>query len=495
MNLADVQLKELDNSSLTASERASLHCRAAADLIRAGRYEDAREALGGLWRGVGVRPNVEGLGERATAEVLLQVGSLSGWIGASRQLTGAQDAAKDLLSESTALFDRLGETAKAAFARSDLAICYWREGAYDEARVLLARAAEELAGEDAERRATVLLRLVTVECAAGRLHDALGILKESNELLSGSENHALRGSLHNTHAVTLRRLGALEPDGDYYDRAIIEYTAAVYHYELAGIERHAAVIENNLAFLLYKLGRYADAHEHLDRSQMISARLRDESNLAQLNETRARVFIAEGQYREAGRAIAAAVRALEQGGEAGRLAEALTAQGVVWARLGNCDSSVEVLRRAVEVAEAAGALNGAAAAALTLIEEHGGGFAVSGEELYDLYRRADGLLKGTQDVEGLARLRACARLVMKRLGGARLADAGFSFFDAIHELESMLIAQALEEAAGSVTRAAKLLGMHHQTLTSMLQTRHRQLQSKRTPPEKRLKSIIKVVRD
>ncbi|HEX7313471.1 MAG TPA: helix-turn-helix domain-containing protein [Pyrinomonadaceae bacterium] len=495
MNLADVQLKELDNSSLTTSERASLRCRAAADLMRGGHYEAACEALGGLWRGIGERPNVEGLDGGAAAEVLQYAGALSGWMGASRQLTGAQEAAKDLLSESAALFESFGETTKAAFARSDLALCYWREGAYDEARVLLARASEELAGADAERRAIVLLRWSTVEAAAGRLHDALGILKQTAAQLSGSEDHALRGSFHNIHAITLRRLGASEPGGDYYDRAIIEYTAAIYHYELTEMDRHAALIENNLAFLLYKLGRYRDAHEHLDRAQSGYTRLRDESGLAQVNETRARVFIEEGQYREAGRAIAAAVRALEQGGEAGRLAEALTAQGVAWARLGNYESSVEVLRRAVEVAEAAGALNGAAAAALTLIEEHGGSFAVSGEELYDFYLRADGLLRGTQEAESLARLRACARVVMKKLGGSRLADAGFSLFDAVHELESKLIGQALEEAGGSVTRAAKILGMHHQTLTSMLQTRHSQLQSKRTPPEKRLKSIIKVVRD
>src|SRR5919205_29032 len=391
MNLADEQLRELDGASLSANERALLRCRAAAELMRAGHYEAACETLGGLWRGVGERPNVEGLDEAAAAEVLQLAGALSGWLGASRQSAGAQDAAKDLLSEAAAVFERRGETAKAAFARSDLALCYWREGAYDEARVLLARASSELAGADEERRAIVLLRWGTVEASAGRLHDAHGLLKGAAELLSASDNHTLRGSLHNIHAITLRRLGALEPGGD--------------HYELGKMGRHAALIENNLAFLLYKLGRYGEAHEHLDRAQTGYARLRDEGGLAQVSETRARVLIAEGQYREAGLEIAAAVRTLEQGGEAARLAEALTAQGVAWARMGNGESSVKVLRRAVEVAEAAGALNGAAAAALTLIEEHGEDRAVAAEELYGLYQRADGLLKGSQEAENIARLR------------------------------------------------------------------------------------------
>lgn len=492
MNLADEHLKELDNPSLTEIERVLLGCQVAADFIHRGQYEAASEALGGLWRGIGQRPNVEGLDERTAAEVLHQVGALSGWMGASRQVQGAQDAAKDLLSESAALFERLGETAEATFARSDLALCYWREGAYDEARILLTRASDELADADAERRAIVLLRWVTVECAAGRLHDALSILKESDHILNGSENHALRGSFHNLHAVTLRRLGAVEGHGDYYDRAIIEYTASIYHYEQARHERYAAIIGNNLAFLLYKLGRYADAHEHLDRAGVTLVRLNDAGLLAQVDETRARVLIAEKHYREAGLLIAGVIQTLEKGGDAASLADALTVQGVVWARLGGYESSTNILRRAVSVAEEAGALSNAGLAALTLIEEHGTRRTSSEEELHELYRRADTLLKGTQNAEELARLRACARVVMRRLSGAQFGEKNFTLFGAVHELETKLIGRALEEAGGSVTRAAKLLGVRHQTLTSMLLTRHKRLQSKRTPPERRLKSIIKI---
>lgn len=315
--------------------------------------------------------------------------------------------------------------AKAAFARSDLALCYWREGSYDEARVLLTRASDELAEADAERRAIVLLRWVTVECAAGRLHNALGILKESDRVLSASENHALRGSFHNLHAVTLRRLAAVEGHGDYYDRAIIEYTASIYHYQLAKHERYAAIIENNLAFLLYKLGRYADAHEHLDRAGVALVRLDDAELLAHVDETRARVLIAERQYREAGRLIASVVQALEKGGDAASLADALAVQGVAWAMLGNYESSISILRRAVGVAEEAGALSNAGLAALTLIEEHGARRALSEEELYDLYRRADSLLKDTQNVEEMARLRACARVVLRRLAGVQLGEKNF----------------------------------------------------------------------
>ncbi len=467
----------------------------AADLIHKGQYEAAREALGELWHDIGQRPDVEGLDESTAAEVLHQVGALSGWMGASLQAKGAQDAAKDLLSESATLFERVGETAKAAFARSDLALCYWREGAYDEARILLTRASDELADADAERQAIVLLRWVTVECAAGSFDNALGILKASERILQGSENHALLGSFHNLYAVTLRRLGAAEGHGDYYDRAIIEYTAAAYHFEQARHERYVGRIENNLAFLLYKLGRYADAHEHLDRAQLIFTRLRDAGSLAQVDETRARVLVSERRYRDADRTLAGALKTLEKGDESALLAEALTVRGVVWARLWAYDASLNVLRRAAEVAEGVGALTSAGQAVLALIEEHGATRRLPPAEVYEAYLRADRLMKDTQNAEDKEGLLACARVVMRRLSDTPIHDKNFSLYGAVHEFEARLIGQALEDAGGSVRKAAGLLGLTHQTLNSILHTRHKQLSAKRKPVQKRLKSIIKKPKD
>jgi transcriptional regulator with GAF, ATPase, and Fis domain len=80
---------------------------------------------------------------------------------------------------------------------------------------------------------------------------------------------------------------------------------------------------------------------------------------------------------------------------------------------------------------------------------------------------------------------------MRRLSGVRLLDKNFSLYSAVQSLESKLIEEALEESGGSVTRAAKLLGLKHQTLIAMLQTRHKELQKKRIKPERRLRSIIK----
>ncbi|HEY0079421.1 MAG TPA: tetratricopeptide repeat protein [Pyrinomonadaceae bacterium] len=493
MNLTDERLRQLDNPSLTDSERVLLRCRLAAEFIHIGQYQAAREALGELWRGAGVRPNIEGLEKKVAAEVLLQCGALSGWIGSSMPTKGVQENAKDLISESISIFESIGASVRAALARSDLALCYWREGAYDEARIILGKAVDALTETDTEQKATILLRCVTVECAAGKYNAALDILKDAARLLNESRNDVLKGSLHNLYAVTLQRMGSLEGHTDYYDQAIIEYTAAVHHYKQARHERFAAIIENNLALVLYRVKRYEEAHKYLDRAERALQKLNDDGLLAEVNETRARVYLAEQKYREANRAIARAIQTFEKGSEPTVLTDAFVAQGIAWARLGVFDSSIGILRRAVSIAEEAGAHTNAALAALTLIEEHGAK-RLAETEAYNLYLNADSLLKETQNAEIMARLRACARIIILRRSRLWMGE-GFTLPDALLDYEAQFIEQALEGEHGIVSRAARRLGINYQTLINILNTRHQNLLTKRTPPKKRGRRIIKKAKD
>jgi len=112
-------------------------CELAKNLAEAGDFENACETLQPFWAGLLHRPDTAGLPQDAEAELLLRTGTLTGWLGSAKQIAGAQEAAKDLISESASIFETLGNTEKIAEARVDLAICYWREGALDEARVTL----------------------------------------------------------------------------------------------------------------------------------------------------------------------------------------------------------------------------------------------------------------------------------------------------------------------------------------------------------------------
>src|SRR5450432_2957673 len=116
------------------------------ELEERGDYESARDAFGelDLWEGIGQRPKTDGLSAVTQAELLLRAGTLTGWLGSAEQIEGAQESAKDLITESSRIFEDLGLMEKVAEAHVDLAICYWREGALDEARITLRRVLDEL---------------------------------------------------------------------------------------------------------------------------------------------------------------------------------------------------------------------------------------------------------------------------------------------------------------------------------------------------------------
>jgi tetratricopeptide (TPR) repeat protein len=488
MNLTDNRLKELENPSLTHNERILLRCRLASELIYSGQYEAARDALGELWQGIGHRPEVEKLKPPTAAEVLLQCGVLSGWLGGAQHISGAQEKAKDLLFEAMRMFRSHDKHAKVSEAKYELSKCYFRLGAYDDARVILEQSIKGLGEKDNDLKAKIYIRHAVLEIWTGRYRDAWDVLEKAREFFEASGD-ALKGKWHSQRALVLRRLSDAERRLDYADRAIIEYTAAIFHCEQAGHERYCGNNLNNLAFLLYKLGRYTEAHERLDRAQEILEQLQDTGILACVNETRARVFVAERYYKEANRIIAEVIQTFEKGSEYGRLTDALTIQGVIWSRLNLHESSIHILRHAISVAQDSGAHSNAGRAALTLIEEHGKD-RLSDMELYEAYRRADVLLKDTEDVEEIARLRACARILSRRIIGVRVSEKGFVLPDVIHDYEAKFIREALEAEHGIVTHAAKRLGISHQALIRALETRHQELLSLRTPPRIRRKSVM-----
>jgi transcriptional regulator with PAS, ATPase and Fis domain len=69
-----------------------------------------------------------------------------------------------------------------------------------------------------------------------------------------------------------------------------------------------------------------------------------------------------------------------------------------------------------------------------------------------------------------------------------------SFKESVHEFERQIIAEALAETGGRVTRAAKNLGLTHQGLCYIINHRHPDLLAVRRPIQVRRKSIIPKVR-
>jgi two-component system chemotaxis response regulator CheY len=493
MNLKS-QLTAFKNQSgdLTLAERAELSCCLAKQFEKAGEYGAACEALNEFWPERNGPPKLEGLDRETTAQVLLRVGASAGWLGSADQTEGSQETAKNLITQSIEIFETLGQPARAAEARGDLALCYWREGSYDEARITLANALSRLGDEHNELKAALLIRAGIIEERTQRLHEALRFYNEAAPLVERSEDHTLKGAFHNEFGLVFRRLAAPENREDYLDRALIEYAAASFHFEQAGNDHYLARVENNLGNLFFNIGQCKDAHKHLDRARHLFLELKDIGTAAQVDDTRARTLLAEGRLPEAERLVQSAVKTLERGGEQAVLAEALTTYGITLARLGHHQRSKALLERAIEVAETTGDLEGAGRARLSIIEELEK--QTSTKELASIYQSAADLLRQSQDPSASKRLISCARKVIEALGASQREDkeskeqswAGFSLKQELLKSEKALIERALRDAGGSVTRAARLLGFkNHQSLVHLINERHKDLLETRSPIRKR----------
>ena len=493
------QLDSLAPEALTApvNERALMLCARAKELQDAQKFEDARLVLGEFWLDVGDRPKLDGLAANVRGEMLLIVGTLSGWLGSTRQTPGAQEIAKDLISESATLFEELGLKEKIAEARVELGICYWRLGAIDEARITFDDALLQLGDLPSEQRLRAILNKALVEQVSSRPYEALRLLSESESLFAASSNHRLKGKFHGEFAILLKNIGLSGHSEEYLDRALMQFTAASVELEQIGQTRGLAIVENNLSMLFAQLERFEEAHEHLDRALLLAKKLNDKGGRAQIENSRAQVFLGQGCLEQAEQTAGSAVKFLRAGDQQSILADALTTQAVALARLQRTSEALAALNEAIGVAAQVGDPETEGLASLTVIEELATTVSIS--DLRNYYSRAESALRHTQNALVKARLGASARTVLNAETSTPGAPAessaaaanNLSLEEQVLRYEGELIKRALDTSDGSVTRAARLLGVTHQGLAFILNGRQKNLLPSRKPAKPRRRSIIR----
>ena len=121
------------------------------------------------------------------------------------------------------------------------------------------------------------------------------------------------------------------------------------------------------------------------------------------------------------------------------------------------------------------------------------------KELVSIYRSAIVLLKGSQDPSIGKRLISCAEKLLDTFDALESAKQepaehsweGFSLKGYVRDGERSVIERALRDAGGSVTKASRLLGFkHHQSLISLINTRHKDLLHTRSTVRKRRRHLI-----
>lgn len=392
---------------LSTSEQVQACCDLAREKLEFGDYDAACAALQKWWR-VGEWPKQTGLSQSAAAELLLAAGTLSGWVASTRQIPGGQKCAEGLLNGAIALFDHLGENARSAEGWLELGYCYYRQGLFDLAGSTLRLSLEALTDHEADLRGIALVRLATVERHAGRLHDALGLLKDAGSLIDSLSSWT-KGRFHLEYATTLKDLGTAESKSVYFDQALGHFREALSQFEVLGNRRYTAIVENNHGYLLATLKRFDEAKLHLGRARKLFEEFGDQVRRAQVDETLAQAYLASGRYEQAQQSISRAVETMETSGEEALLAEALTTNGLVLCKLGRRHEAKPILHRAQRVAERCGDREGAGRAFLILIEEMCD--QLGEDERREIGTQASQLLASSQQLSTRERLQNCLEII------------------------------------------------------------------------------------
>lgn len=494
-------------------------CEFVKELEDSGEYINAAHAMGDWWRGVGVRPEVNNLPAGNKAAILSRVGALSGWLGSMQQISGSQEMAKDLISEGAYLFESIKDRQNWAETRSDLAVCYWREGSFDEARVILQDVLESGLDLSPELHGKILLRSVNVEISTRHYEKAMALVNQVAPLIEDNGSDLLRGKFYFHRALILRAQGEDENNPDYFTSAVEDYGQASLYYKKAKHDRYVAMVENNTGNVYRLLEDFQNAHLHLDKALQMYVKLKDKGRAALVYDNKARAFITQGNLPDAELAAITSVNMLREGGEQATLAESLTTLGVVLSRGGNFDEAIHSFVEAKEAALKVNDLESAGNAILTQIEELQAD--LSPAVFRSLYLKADELLKNSPKLSTIDRLQKIARKqfeispempaedsekIAKLLKYADKLDSlfenkadrsafswkNFSLPEAVLAYEAEIILKALNETGGRITKAAQLLGLSHQNLSLILHQRHKDLKTNCAPRKPRSKSKVKI---
>lgn len=403
-------------------------CARSRALEQRGEYEDARNLLSDLWDRVGERPKIEGLNELESAMVQLRVGYLTGWLGSTRKIEGAQERSLDLLSECSGMFERLGDVDGYAEAQLGIALAYWRKASFDEARVILdgVLGASNLGKEN--RLSAIIIRTI-VERSDNQVFKALSLHESAAALFEAKDVPArLKATFFHGWALTHRQAGNI-------DEALLKYSVTTKYLEEAGDNARLAIVEGNYGFLFYSVKAYSEALEHIQRALSLYRAASDLRGAAQVGETLSRVLIEVGDYEGAERAARAAVEILRGVEEKAQFVEGLTSLGTALARQGRRRESYAAFSEAEEEA-----LNfvGQSAAAVVV------------------------------------------KKIIEELGAPACLDAGISLEEPVNLLEKAIVRGALQRSNKSMREAAMRLGVEYNTLRYIVNNRHPELREERT---------------
>ena len=257
-----------------------------------GDYSRAYQLLSVFWNDFLVKPNTAEFPDDLVAEIFLRCGSIAGFLGRSRQISTAQEISRKLLIEAKQKFIQLGLEIKIAECENYLALTYERIGDVKNARVFL----EKAFALNVPLNHLTRLYSHIIDSLLNLAEEKYEVIIQSSIMLENlfqdCPNKTYQGCFYNNYGLALKNLGKTDEALDKF------LTARLFFYE---VEHHhyCGLLENNIARLYTVSGQYKEAHSFAVKAENTFKLVGDFCRQGYSLDTRATIFLAEGNYKKA----------------------------------------------------------------------------------------------------------------------------------------------------------------------------------------------------
>ena len=170
-------------------------------------------------------------------------------------------------------------------------------------------------------------------------------------------------------ASTYKQLATDDHLVNYIDEARSCYSRALFEFEGIGNHRLSAITENNLGLVMLFIGNFNEAEFHLLRARKTFDSFDDKIRCAQVDDSLAQLYFAQGRFDEADDSIQRAVQTMKTGDEDAWLTEALTTKGLIYCKLKRYSQAKTLLDNVNHLAQRCGDTEGAGRSLAILVEE------------------------------------------------------------------------------------------------------------------------------
>lgn len=312
-------------------------------LERTGEFGKALKEISENWSDAGFRPTTAGMSEKEGAELMLRYAALLGFHGHNLQIADSQQRSRDILTDAKERFLCIEAREKARECENYIALSYWRTGELNEALVWI----ESIEAETSPEPTATMLYTRVIRSLV------LLSLKRYEENIEESSSYApvyfafgdafLTGSYCTNIGLSFKNVGRTDEALRYLELARDFHIASRHKIYLG-------TVENNLSQIHRTAGRFSKAHAAIDAATKAFRQARDRTREGFSLDTKALVYMAEGEFALALKSADTAAKILRKGVNAAYFVEALQTKSRIQIYLDDLSGAVATLLEAINIA-------------------------------------------------------------------------------------------------------------------------------------------------